>query len=430
MKKIWFMMLMICAVGVFMACSNDDDENPQSNPITNCSVPAEAEIGTEVLVRGTGFDASLAKLSLKGADNVEIAIANPTFSASGVSFTIPMSVQAGDYTLVLSQNGVWELGKIKLTPAALPIIGLTVPEEAYVGKALSIGGNNFDVACKIYLVKVDDTTVKTELTITDRNNGLVCDVPSTVAEGAYSLVLAQNGGEWILGEIGLVKERRLKSMEIVVDYSAVDMGTTEIPYYLKYNAQGQVEKISKDEAGNDVWYNFTYSNGEILAVTGQDDEKYYPFNLYVEGNCVIKHKDVELDNREYAWNYTDNKLAEIKRVSNSRVTLALEWQKDNAVKVGDDSFTYDENQKVKGVDIAKCFSYILTNDINREIFYAELLGLSGAKSMNLLKSFTDSSEMEHILKCKLDENSYLTSVSMEGVPEAYIFPTTITLTYE
>ena len=165
-------------------------------------------------------------------------------------------------------------------------------------------------------------------------------------------------------------------------------------------------------------------------MTGQDDEKYYPFNLYVEGNCVIKHKDVELDNREYAWNYTDNKLAEIKRVSNSRVTLALEWQKDNAVKVGDDSFTYDENQKVKGVDIAKCFSYILTNDINREIFYAELLGLSGAKSMNLLKSFTDSSEMEHILKCKLDENSYLTSVSMEGVPEAYIFPTTITLTYE
>ena len=282
MKKIWFMMLMMCAVGVFMACSSDDDENPQSNPITNCSVPVEAEIGTEVLVRGTGFDASLAKLSLKGADNVEIAIANPTFSASGVSFTIPMSVQAGDYTLVLSQNGVWELGKIKLTPAALPIIGLTVPEEAYVGKALSIGGNNFDVACKIYLVKADDTTVKTELIITDRNNGLVCDVPATVAEGAYSLVLAQNGGEWILGEIGLVKERRLKSMEVVVDYSAFDMGTMEIPYYLKYNAQGQVEKISQDEAGNDVWYNFTYSNGEISAVTGQDDEKYYPFNLYVK----------------------------------------------------------------------------------------------------------------------------------------------------
>lgn len=432
MKKIWFMMLMICAVGVFMACSNDDDENPQSNPITNCSVPAEAEIGTEVLVRGTGFDASLAKLSLKGVENVEIAIANPTFSASGVSFTIPMSVQAGDYTLVLSQNGVWELGKIKLTPAALPIIGLTVPEEAYVGKALSIGGNNFDVACKIYLVKVDDTTVKTELTITGRNNGLVCDIPATVAEGAYSLVLAQNGGEWILGEIALVKERRLKSMEVVVDFSAFNMGTMKYPYYLKYNAQGQVEKISQDEAGNDVWYNFTYSNGEISAVTGQDDEKYYPFNLYVEGNCVIKHKDVDLK-REYAWNYTDDKLAEIKRVSNSRVTLALEWQKDNAVKVGDSSFTYDENQKVKGIDIAKCISYIMTQEYDGEIFYAELLGISGAKSVNLLKSFTASteeSEVEIPLTCKLDENSYLTSVSMEGVPEAYIFPITITLTYE
>ena len=218
-------------------------------------------------------------------------------------------------------------------------------------------------------------------------------------------------------------------MEVVVDYSAFDMGTMEIPYYLKYNAQGQVEKISQDEAGNDVWYNFTYSNGEISAVTGQDDEKYYPFNLYVEGNCVIKHKDVDLK-REYAWNYTDNKLAEIKQISNSKVTLALEWQKDNAVKVGDDSFTYDENQKVKGVDIAKCLSYILTNDINREIFYAELLGLSGVKSMNLLKSFMDSSEMEHILKCTLDDKGYLTSVSMDAAEDYSVFPTTITLTYE
>ena len=75
----------------------------------------------------------------------------------------------------------------------------------------------------------------------------------------------------------------------------------------------------------------------------------------------------------------------------------------------------------------------MTQEYDGEIFYAELLGISGAKSVNLLKSFTASteeSEVEIPLTCKLDENSYLTSVSMEGVPEAYIFPITITLTYE
>ncbi len=430
MKKIWFMMLMMCAVSAFTACS-DDEEKSQSNPIMNCSVPAEAEIGTEVLVRGTGFDKSLAKLLLRGADNVEVSIEEPVFNTSGVSFIIPMSLKAGDYTLVLLQNGVWELGKIKLTPAALPIIGLVVPEEGYIGKELSIGGNNFDAACKIYLIKADDTNAKTELTITDRSNGLVCVIPATVEVGTYNLALSQNGGEWTLGEIDIVKARRLKSIVVATDYSAFDMGIFEYPYYLKYNAQGQVEKVCIDEKGSDVWYNFTYSDGEISAVTGQEDtEKFYPFTFSVKDNLVVKHTDVDL-NRVYGWNYNDNQLSEIIRESSSKVSLSLEWQKDNAVKVGDDSFVYDEDKKVKGIDIAKCFSYLMSNNgDNGEIFYAELLGLSGKKSVNLLKSFVDGAEQEHILKCTQDDQGYLTSVSMEGTDDMSFMPTTITLTYE
>ena len=58
MKKIWFMMLMMCAVGAFMACSSDEDENAQSNPVSGVSVPATGKIGNEVIIRGTGFTAS------------------------------------------------------------------------------------------------------------------------------------------------------------------------------------------------------------------------------------------------------------------------------------------------------------------------------------------------------------------------------------
>ncbi|MEY8687274.1 hypothetical protein AB9N12_14450 [Bacteroides sp. AN502(2024)] len=118
------------------------------------------------------------------------------------------------------------------------------------------------------------------------------------------------------------------------------------------------------------------------------------------------------------------------RESSSKVSLSLEWQKDNAIKVGDDSFVYDEDKKVKGIDIAKCFSYLMSNDVNREIFYAELLGLSGEKSVNLLKSFVDGAEQEHLLKCTQDDQGYLTSVSMEGADDMSVMPTTITITYE
>lgn len=43
MKKVFWMLLMICAVGAFTACSDDDNEGV-TNPITNPKVQAQ-EIG-------------------------------------------------------------------------------------------------------------------------------------------------------------------------------------------------------------------------------------------------------------------------------------------------------------------------------------------------------------------------------------------------
>ncbi len=430
MKKIWFLMLMMCAVSVFTACSDDEGENEVVNPISNPSVPAEAEIGTEVLVRGTGFDASLARLSLKDANDVETTLTDLSFTASGVSFTIPMSLVAGDYTLFLTQNGVWELGKIKLLPATLPIIGLSFPKEAYIGQELTIAGNNFDAACKIYLETTDEEATRTELTITDRSNGVVCTIPATVTEGTYNLVLAQSGAEWVLGEITLEATRRLKSMLVEVDYSEMGGNVDTYSYYLAYNAQGQVESINADEEGTMPWYSLTYSNGQISIEPGITAEENlnepYPFIFEVEDNQVIKHID---GSREYSWTYTEDKLTDIVRISNSKSLLALEWEKDNAVQIGDNTFTYDENQKVKGVDISKCLSFISTLDADIELFCAELLGISGAKSLNLLKTFS-AEGLEHAMTCTLDEKGYLTSVSIEGNVEVYFFPITVNLVYE
>lgn len=53
MKKLISMMLMLCAIITFSACSSDDDG--PSNPVSNAVVPTSAKIGAEVTVQGSGF---------------------------------------------------------------------------------------------------------------------------------------------------------------------------------------------------------------------------------------------------------------------------------------------------------------------------------------------------------------------------------------
>ena len=55
MKKLISMMLMLCAVITFSACSSDDDG--PSNPVSNPTIPQSAKIGSEVTIQGTGFAA-------------------------------------------------------------------------------------------------------------------------------------------------------------------------------------------------------------------------------------------------------------------------------------------------------------------------------------------------------------------------------------
>ena len=49
MKKMISMMLMLCAIITFSACSSDDDG--PSNPVSNQVVPSSAKIGSEVTVQ-------------------------------------------------------------------------------------------------------------------------------------------------------------------------------------------------------------------------------------------------------------------------------------------------------------------------------------------------------------------------------------------
>ena len=103
------MLLIGCTAGAFTACSDGDDDQKPSCPITEYTVPSTAEIGGFYTVTGKGFEAS-AQLFLRNASGTETAAADQTVTAAGIECTVPSTLTAGVYTVVVKQNGSWDLG--------------------------------------------------------------------------------------------------------------------------------------------------------------------------------------------------------------------------------------------------------------------------------------------------------------------------------
>ena len=138
MKKIWFMMLMICAVGAFMACSSDDDEQMVVNPVSGVSVPATGKIGNEVIIRGTGFTASDISIYLENTEKDRFKM-EASFNNAGASFSVPFTVAVGAYSVVLVQGtSEWVLGTITLNGADNPVMALLMPDTFVVEMVMKL----------------------------------------------------------------------------------------------------------------------------------------------------------------------------------------------------------------------------------------------------------------------------------------------------
>ena len=271
MKKIRIMMLMICSICAFTACSDDDDPTPQ-NPVSNVRIPATAEIGTEIIVSGTGF-ASTAQFTFKGTAS-SADVSQLTIVSTGVTMTVPMSLTPGQYTLVLKQDGEWELGSIELTAASLPIIGLEIPEAGFTGQIINIGGNGYNETSKVYAETGNGT--RTELTVTDYQSGLICTLPTDLSAGTYRLILAQDGGEWTLTEeFEIVKYKRLVKIGWVNDFSQIMADyITESTFEISYAANGpQSFKYANVLYEHEMNYDVQTNNDQIiLSISNPDPE--------------------------------------------------------------------------------------------------------------------------------------------------------------
>lgn len=328
MKKLISMMLMLCAIITFSACSSDDDG--PSNPVSNAVVPTSAKIGSEVTIQGSGF-ASGQTIYLQPEQGAEVN-ANAKMTSNGATFTIPYTLTPGKVNVVLKvANDSFTLGSMNLLAADNPISTLSLPAEMGIGQEVTLAGIGFAQGDKIV---VGDKNIDATVTA----DGVKFTVPADLAEGEYAVSLVRGSASWELGKVYAYQQRQVESITItdnaMLDMYAPMLGLEEgkLVVNFAYNEDGSLKGISSN--GGVEWafeYSgktittmslfsgapFTYTiddQGRIIGSTGYDmygDDVAYTWNYDANGYLVSVKKNGAADNDDANLlnTYTDGNLS-------------------------------------------------------------------------------------------------------------------------
>lgn len=327
MKKMISMMLMLCAIITFSACSSDDDG--PSNPVSNQVVPSSAKIGSEVTVQGNGF-ASGQTIYLQPEQGAEVN-ANAKMTSNGATFTIPYTMTPGKVNVVLKvANDSFTLGSMNLLAADNPISTLSLPADMAIGQEVTIAGIGFAQGDKIV---VGDKTIDATVT----TDGVKFTVPADLADGEYAVSLVRGSASWELGKVYAFLQRQVESITItdnaMLNRYAPMLGLEEgkLVVNFAYNEDGSLKAISSNGA---VEWAFEYSGktittknlydqpiaytiddqGRIISSTGYDmygDAVAYTWNYDANGYLVSVKKNGAADNDDANLlnTYTDGNLS-------------------------------------------------------------------------------------------------------------------------
>ena len=299
MKKLISMMLMLCAIITFSACSSDDDG--PSNPVSNAVVPTSAKIGAEVTIQGNGF-ASGQTLYLQPEQGTEVNT-NAKMTSNGATFTIPYTLTPGKVNVVLKvANDSFTLGSMNLLAADNPISTLSLPAEMGLGQEVTIAGIGFAQGDKIV---VGDKTIDATVTA----DGVKFTVPADLAEGEYAVSLVRGSASWELGKVYAFQQRQIESITIT-DNAMLKMyapmlgledGTLTVNF--AYNEDGSLKGISSNGG---VEWNFDYS-GKTITTMSLFAGAPFTYTLDDQGRIISSTGyDMYGDDVAYTWNYDAN----------------------------------------------------------------------------------------------------------------------------
>ena len=254
MKKLWFVLLMMCTIGALTACSDDDNnDNGGKSPVSNVYLPSAGQIGQEIEVLGDGF-ASTAEFYLKDAAGEQTKVTEVTFSAGKVLLTVPESLAVGKYSLILKQNGDWTLGSLDIVKGKLKVTRL-----ASIGVLIDFGYEDEVPEEVVYRMTYDD------------QNRLSAFSYSTVIEEGQTQVTScsfEYSGKTITASGNAFDGDYYKpfSFELGDNSRVVSSKIDGVSTPWTYTSDGYLEKTTL--AGIDYLYDF--KDGNLLSVETAD----------------------------------------------------------------------------------------------------------------------------------------------------------------
>lgn len=373
MKKLISMMLMLCAIVTFSACSSDDDG--PTNPVTNPVVPVSAKIGAEVTVQGSGFAAGQTLL-LQPAEGEAVNV-NAKMSTSGATFTVPYTMSVGKVSVVLKNgNDIWTLGSINLLAADNPISAMVLPEEMAIGKEATIAGLGFADGDKIVLGDAADKAIAGTATA----DGLKFTVPADQAEGEYTVSLVRGASSWQLAQTYVYQPRQIESITISKHpmlgayASMLGLEGSVLTLNLAYNNDGSLSGVTSNSNLNwEVAY-----EGKTVTVTGSMSAPLV-YTLDDQNRVVA----CTAQGVEYVWSYDANGyLVSVKpegAADDSELAFGFTYTDGNmsAYNMGEftNSFSTDKAVRVcpntvEPIILHNCFGYLFGRD---DLFFGALL---------------------------------------------------------
>ncbi len=431
MKKLFSMLLMLCAVVTFTACSSDDEggESPTGS-VTDVVLPTSAKIGTEITVQGKGFTSSQ-KFYLNDAEYFAawpISLDNVKVTSSGITFTVPYDLTAGMTARLVMEEGEksYTLGTMTILAADNPVSLVSIPSEMpLLADAVTITGAGFaegDVIC--LAVNDDDERIKLETTLTD---GGVSVNTTTALEGDVNVYLQRGNSEWKIGTTYAYFERYISSITISDNMYLQMVGLKDgesLKLDMKYDEDGALQSFSSNAEG--VNCEFTYSGNTISYQYLKSDDTYFTCTYTLDDQKRIVSStswdDYASEAVNYTWTY--DAYGHLVRISasgeDSEDLLAASYSDGNNMT----SYTFSVDNEMESDNTSRAFigtvepayllnafSWLLTKE---DLFFGFLLNRNVKTSSYLLNKFsaTDYNEdgtafvmKAHTVDAKADHSS-------------------------
>lgn len=427
MRKLYYLLCMVCTLCAFHACSDDDDNTNASIPVTGITVPAKVQAGGELIIAGNGF-AKDCKILLKNeSETVELTVAE-LLSAS-ITCSVPKTLVPGEYTVVLVQAGEWPLRKITVLEEGapdpnMPVTSLLLPKDPVSpGAEVVIQGIGFANNCEIWLQKGEESQ---KMTITATNTDVKFTLPGNFAADVYTVVLKQDGKEWTLGEITVKAQavvERNQIDKIAIKWTDKKGRNNELLNTYTYDEKGRINSIETTRNGDKesrVVFNWTEQGVKV---------DFYYADIYDTGDYH--------DTPDDTWNYTvgaDGKISQSEYIPiGDGHTYTWEYFEDGYLKVvGEDyKYTMDGNH-IQGYTDGM-FSYKIVYDVeqpnkcvvdlmgevlfycgieDKEQYYARIAGITGSVPDLLPSSVISLGETP--------EDDFEIAMEYETYPDGYV----------